>query len=167
MFVVIVNNLVWNLITPLLDPVVASKITFTKNLDELTKCIDMSALPSFISKDESKKTKDERTKVGEPDAGTLERPNTAAVQDYNDIIKEYVYETKEWAKTERAADEKGDTGRLALAKRFRQSRIKADDDLRGDSTWKLKGMFSVNEKGRLIIDFGSDGWEPLDITESV
>ncbi|KAI9476634.1 CRAL-TRIO domain-containing protein [Zychaea mexicana] len=162
-----VFSTVWSLITPLLDPVVASKIAFTKNLDELTKRIDASALPSFISKDETKKTKDERMKVDEPDAGTLERPSTAAVQDYNDIIKEYVYETKEWTKTEKPADEKGESGRLELAKRFRQARVKADNDLRGDSTWKLKGMFKVNEQGRLIIDFGSDGWEPLDITDRV
>ncbi|KAI8139457.1 CRAL-TRIO domain-containing protein [Fennellomyces sp. T-0311] len=162
-----VFSTVWSLITPLLDPVVASKIHFTKNLDELTKRIDITSLPSFISGDESKKTKDERMKVDAPPAGKLERPNTAAVQDYNDMIKEYVYETKEWAKTDKPADEKGDAGRLALAKRFRHARIKADSDLRGPSTWGAKGMFSINADNRLIIDFGSDAWEPIDITDRV
>ncbi|KAI7881590.1 CRAL/TRIO domain-containing protein [Lichtheimia hyalospora FSU 10163] len=158
-----VFSTVWSLITPLLDPVVASKIHFTKNVDELTKYVPLSSLPSFISGDENKKTKDEKLKVDTPKAGSLVKPSSAEYQDYQDIIKEYSHETAEWAKTDRAAE---DQERLELAKRYRAARIKTDKDLRGPTTWQLKGLFVVKE-GRLFIDFGSENWVPKDITECV
>ncbi|KAI7878916.1 CRAL/TRIO domain-containing protein [Lichtheimia hyalospora FSU 10163] len=161
-----VFSTVWNLITPLLDPVVASKIHFTKNVKELTDYVPATSLPSFISGDENKKTKDEKLKVGAPKAGSLEKPKTAAVQDYEDAIKEYTYETKQWTKTDKPADGKDEGGRLTLAKQYRLARIKADGDIRGESTWQLKGMFTITD-GRLVIDFGSDSWVPTDITERV
>lgn len=154
----------WNLITPLLDPVVATKIHFTKNLDELTQYADMESLPSFITGDESKKTKDEKIKVDPPKPGSLTKPTTAAVQAYEDMIKEYSNETAEWANTDKPAV---DAGRLELAKKYRMARIKADNDLRGPTTWKAKGMFNITDEGRLLIDFGSEKWVPVDITERV
>lgn len=39
---------IWNIIKNWLDPVVASKITFTKNIKELTKYIDLDQLPTYL-----------------------------------------------------------------------------------------------------------------------
>lgn len=156
----------WNLITPLLDPVVATKIQFTKSLNDLNQYIDPSALPSFISGDANKKTKDELIKVDAPKAGTLEKPTTAAVQDYEDAIKEYSYETSEWVKKTNA-ETKDEEPRREHARQLRQARIKAEKDIRGPNQWGAKGMFVITEENRLIIDFGSEGWEPKDITAAV
>ncbi|KAI9315538.1 CRAL-TRIO domain-containing protein [Dichotomocladium elegans] len=161
-----VFSTVWNLITPLLDPVVATKIHFTKNLEELSQYVPESSLPSIISGDESKMTKDEKLKVDAPKAGSMVPPQTAAVQNYTHMIREYISESKEWVKTDKPADDASEGGRLALARRYRIARINADSDLRGVSTWQLKGLFTIKD-GRLIIDFGSDSWVPVDITDRV
>ncbi|KAI8367660.1 CRAL-TRIO domain-containing protein [Radiomyces spectabilis] len=161
-----VFSTVWNLITPLLDPVVASKIHFTKNVDELTKYVDMASLPGNISGEKGKKTLDEQ-KVDPPKAGTLVKPNTPAIQDYHDMIKEFQYETAEWANSKTPEDAKDDGSRLELAKQYRMMRIKSERDLRGPSSYETKGLATITDEHRLIIDFGNSNWTPLDITESV
>ncbi|KAG1072422.1 hypothetical protein G6F42_025914 [Rhizopus arrhizus] len=92
-----VFSTVWNLITPLLDPVVATKIHFTKDYNELQNFVDSASLPGNITGDKDKKTLDEK-KIDPVPAGKLGTPTTAAYQEYQNMIKEYQIETLEWTK---------------------------------------------------------------------
>jgi hypothetical protein len=152
------------LITPLLDPVVASKIHFTKNLDELTNYVDVSALPGNISGEQGKKTLDEAVKTEPVAPGTLTPPTSDKFQEYQETIKEYSAETAEWAKTPSA--EGSDAIRRELAKQYRHSRLRAELDIRGPTSYQAKGLITI-ENERVFLNFGSDGWTPLDITDMV
>ncbi|KAI9266933.1 CRAL-TRIO domain-containing protein [Sporodiniella umbellata] len=159
-----VFSTVWNLITPLLDPVVASKIHFTKDLNELTQYVDMSALPAIVSGDKTKQSKDESISVGPVAPGTLARPTTEAFSEYQAMIKQYEAETLEWSKA--PSKENDVETRHELAREFRLSRVKTEKDIRGPTAYEAKGLLTINSKGRAILDFGGD-WTALDITENV
>ncbi|RCH85391.1 hypothetical protein CU097_003555 [Rhizopus azygosporus] len=161
-----VFSTVWSLITPLLDPVVASKIHFTKDVDELTQYVDIPALPGNISGEKDKKTKDEATKVDPVSPGTLDKPSTPAYQEYLSMIETYEAETNQWTKIKSAEKDASCSARRELARELRLARVNAERDIRGPSSYEAKGLATINEKGRLILDFGGD-WTPLDITESV
>lgn len=161
-----VFSTVWSLITPLLDPVVASKIHFTKDVNELTQYVDISALPGNISGEKDKKTKDEAIKVDPVSPGTLDKPSTPAYQEYLSMIETYEAETNQWTKIKSAEKDASCSARRELAREFRLARVNAERDIRGPSSYEAKGLATINEKGRLILDFGGD-WTPLDITESV
>ncbi|CAO3632519.1 unnamed protein product [Mucor hiemalis] len=162
-----VFSTVWNLITPLLDPVVASKIHFTKNLEELTNYVSKDALPGNITGETGKKTKDESVKIAPVAPGTLVKPSTPAYQDYQDMVKEFQFETSEWAKTKTAEGSNETAARRELARQYRAARIKAELDMRGPTGYQAKGLITIDKDFRVLLDYGSDNWVPLDITESV
>ncbi|KAI8063345.1 CRAL-TRIO domain-containing protein [Gilbertella persicaria] len=163
-----VFSTVWNLITPLLDPVVASKIHFTKDCDELTNYVSLAALPGNISGDKEKKTLDESVKVGPVAPGSLAKPTTPAYQEYQAMIQKYETETAAWAKTTTSEEESKDySARHEVARQYRVARFKAELDIRGPTSYQAKGLVTINPEGRIILNYGSEGFIPLDITETV
>ncbi|KAI7907545.1 CRAL-TRIO domain-containing protein [Cokeromyces recurvatus] len=163
-----VFSTIWHLITPLLDPVVASKIHFTKDVKELSNYVDVSALPAIITGDKDKKTLDESIKVDPVAPGTLEEPTTVAYQEYQEMIHEYLTETDEWIKTQSTENDSSMTTiRREFARQYRLARIKAELDIRGPTSYQAKGLVTINNEGRIILDYSNDGWVPLDITEMV
>lgn len=159
-----VFSTVWNLITPLLDPVVATKIHFTKDFNELQNFVDSAALPGNITGDKEKKTLDE-TKIDPVPAGKLDTPTTPAYQEYQNMIKEYQIETLEWTKAKSV--EGGEVAaRHELARQYRLARFAAELDIRGPTGYQAKGLVTIKDN-RVLLNYGSDGWTPLDITESV
>jgi hypothetical protein len=160
-----VFSTVWNLITPLLDPVVASKIHFTKNLEELTHFVERNVLPGNLTGEEGKLTIDQAVKIDPVAPGTLKTPESVAYQDYVDNIKDYTYQTTEWSRT-KTTGENETADRRELARKFRHARIRAENDIRGPTNYEAKGFVSIKDE-RLILNFGSDGWEPLDISDMV
>ncbi|KAI8987846.1 CRAL-TRIO domain-containing protein [Mycotypha africana] len=161
-----VFSTVWTLIQPLLDPVVATKIHFTKDLKELTHYVDIPSLPGNITGEKDKKTLDEAVDIDPVAPGTLKKPDTAAFNDYQEMIKEHQIETADWIKT-KSVDGDNFNMRRALATQYRLARIRAELDIRGPTRYQAKGMIQFTPEGRVILDFGSDGWQPLDITEMV
>lgn len=163
-----VFSTVWTLIQPLLDPVVATKIQFTKDYNDILQHINQSALPGNITGEKDKKTLDEAVKIDPVAPGTLKTPETPAYQEYNEAIKEYEAETAEWTKQKTTEDGNNYSGaRHELAKQYRHARIKAERDIRGPTSYQAKGLISITPENRLILNFGSDGWVPLDITDMV
>ncbi|KAG0172996.1 hypothetical protein DFQ30_009121 [Apophysomyces sp. BC1015] len=156
-----VFSTVWAVIKPWLDPVVASKINFSDNLDQLTQYIDMAALPGCITGDKDKISKDEM-KVDPPKAGTLGN-TTPAIKDYEEMISEFEKDTAQWATIQSPEED----NRHELAKRYRHMRIKAESDIRGRTSYHEKGLAQITSEGRLIIDYGSEGFIPKDITDIV
>ncbi|CAO3688608.1 unnamed protein product [Rhizopus stolonifer] len=159
-----VFSTVWSLITPLLDPVVASKIHFTKDTNELTQYVDISALPANISGEKDKKTKDEAVNIGPVAPGTLDVPTTDAYNGYKAMIKQYEAETIEWSKIPSTDDDTNT--RRELARKYRIARTKTEKDIRGPTAYEAKGLVTINSEGRVILDFGGN-WTALDITETV
>ncbi|KAI8369813.1 CRAL-TRIO domain-containing protein [Choanephora cucurbitarum] len=163
-----VFSTVWNLITPLLDPVVASKIHFTKDCKELTNYVDMAALPGIISGEKGKKTLDESVQVAPVPPGTLSKPDTAAYRDYQAMVQKYEVETAEWTKAATTEESSKDySARHESARQYRVARFRAEMDIRGPTSYQAKGLVTITPEGRVILNFGSDGFTPLDITENV
>ncbi|CAO3635176.1 unnamed protein product [Cunninghamella echinulata] len=155
-----VFSTVWTMITPLLDPVVASKIHFTKNINELATYVDMEVLPTFLTgKDEIKKN---TVRPAAPPAGSLEKKKTPEYQDYEDVVREYIHETQTWAKSDiPASDEK----RKEQARKYRHATIKAAESIRARTNYHDAGLADI-ENGRLILKYAGK-ITALDITDSV
>ncbi|KAF7723049.1 hypothetical protein EC973_002383 [Apophysomyces ossiformis] len=156
-----VFSTVWAVIKPWLDPVVASKINFADNLDQLTQFIDMGALPSCITGETDKMSKDE-IQMNPPQAGTLVNV-TPAIKAYEEAIDEYEQETTRWISASSPEEE----GRKSLARKYRNARIQAENDIRGSTSYHVKGLVQITDEGRLVVDYGSEGWVPKDITDTV
>lgn len=159
-----VFSTVWTLIQPLLDPVVATKIKFTKDYADINQYIDKSALPGNITGEKGKTTMDEAIKIDPVAPGTLATPTTQAYKEYKEAIKEYEGETADWAKQKTTEDA---PARHELALQYRLARIRAENDIRGPTGYQAKGLIKVTDDHRVILNFGSDGWVPLDITDMV
>lgn len=162
-----VFSTVWNLITPLLDPVVATKIHFTKDCEELTIYVSKDSLPGNITGEVGKKTKDEAAVVEPVAPGTLTKPTSVSYQAYQTLVNEYQVGTLEWANTKSVEGSNDTAYRRELARQYRVARIKAEMDIRGPTSYQAKGLVTIDKDGRILLDYGSDNWVPLDITESV
>ncbi|KAG2236147.1 CRAL-TRIO domain-containing protein [Thamnidium elegans] len=164
-----VFSTIWNLITPLLDPVVASKIVFTKNLEELEKFIDSDGLPVIITGDTSKPSLDDLPLSRSPEPGYKDVPaDLPCVKQYWDTVANYEAQTAQWASQPAPTNLEQDLlDRLKIAQLYRLSRIKAEKVLRGETSYHVKGLIEIDEKDRLIINYNTRTWSQKDITDWV
>jgi hypothetical protein len=150
-----------------LDPVVASKIVFTKNLQELEQYIDEDSLPIIITGDANKPAIDDLETERQPKAGNGSiDTNEPEVKQYLDTIKDYETKTKEWANSSNDSDQDA-LDRLKLSLHYRVTRVKAEKILRGETKYHVKGLININEDDRLIINYNTKTWEAKDITDWV
>ncbi|KAI7851022.1 CRAL-TRIO domain-containing protein [Circinella umbellata] len=164
-----VFSTVWSVVSPMLDPVVAAKIKFSKNLEEFQQHIDVGSTPVIISKNPNVKTKDEAVVADPPKAGVLEIPNSPEYLAYVEETKLYKKETSEWAKEELTEEKLASDAlkRLERGRVHRIARIKAEKDIRANTIYHEKGLIKLTPEARLFIDFGGGNWEMQDITERV
>lgn len=160
---------VWNLISPLLDPVVASKIVFTKNLEELEKFIDSDGLPVIITGDTGNPSLDDLPLSRSPEPGYKDVPvDLPCVKQYWDTVANYETQTLQWANQPAPTNLEQDLlDRLKIAQLYRLSRIKAEKVLRGETSYHVKGLIEINENDRLIINYNTRTWGRKDITDWV
>ncbi|KAI9493938.1 CRAL-TRIO domain-containing protein [Zychaea mexicana] len=164
-----VFSTVWSVVSPMLDPVVAAKIKFSKNLDEFQQHIDVGSTPVIISKNPDVKTKDEAAQADPPKAGVLETPTTAEYLAYAEEKKQYSKETAEWAKQDTVEKDLDADAlkRLERGQQHRITRIKTEKDIRANTIYHEKGLIKLTPEARLFIDFGGGNWEAQDVTERV
>ncbi|KAI7896465.1 CRAL-TRIO domain-containing protein [Mucor mucedo] len=163
-----VFSTIWSLITPLLDPVVASKIVFTKNLDDLKKYIDAEGLPVIITGDKTKPSLDDLAPPRPPQAGPKCVPaDTPVIRLYWETVNVYEIDTKQWCAVPEFGGDADALARLRLAQQYRIARIKAEKVLRGETSYHTKGLVSIDENDRLIINYNTGSWVKKDITEWV
>ncbi|GAA5816871.1 hypothetical protein MFLAVUS_010405 [Mucor flavus] len=164
-----VFSTVWNLISPLLDPVVASKIVFTKNLEELEKFIDSDGLPVIITGDTGNPSLDDLPLSRSPEPGYKDVPvDLPCVKQYWDTVANYETQTLQWANQPAPTNLEQDLlDRLKIAQLYRLSRIKAEKVLRGETSYHVKGLIEINENDRLIINYNTRTWGRKDITDWV
>ncbi|KAI8139948.1 CRAL-TRIO domain-containing protein [Fennellomyces sp. T-0311] len=164
-----VFSTVWSVVSPMLDPVVAAKIKFSKNLDEFSQYIHVGSTPVIISGNPDIKTKDEATEADDPAAGTLDTPTSPEYLAYVEEKKQYTKDTIDWTKKD-IIEEKLDEDalqRLERGLKHRNIRIKAEKDMRANTIYHEKKMIKLTPEGRLFIDFGGDNWVETDVTDRV
>ena len=88
---------IWYVIKKLLDPVVASKISFTKSLDDLLKYIDIDNIPSNLGGN-SKYPMEEYQKIDKSYDAKLKDTKTrdAILKEREKIIQSYIKASVEW-----------------------------------------------------------------------
>ncbi|KAI9275395.1 CRAL-TRIO domain-containing protein [Sporodiniella umbellata] len=146
---------IWRLIVPKLSPKIASKIRFADSTQALKKHICIQSLSDWSY---FKKTAITRVKSLESAVDTLE------YEEYWEMVEQFQAETLEWTLLLSQREDKN--VRQTLAKEYRMSRIKAEKYLRGPNECEKRGLYTINTKGHLILDYGGD-WIPLDVTHMV
>lgn len=160
--------LVWNLITPILDPVVASKIVFTKNVEELEEYIAPDSLPIVITGDASRPALDDQELKHFPVAGSRLIPSdTPNIKLYWDTIDDFESKTEAWAKVPEFGGDEDALNRLRLGQNYRVTRVKAEKHLRGETSYHTKGLITIDDNDRLLINYNTSTWDKKDITDWV
>ncbi|KAF9585733.1 hypothetical protein BGW38_000995 [Lunasporangiospora selenospora] len=126
---------VWKIIEPWLDPVVASKIRFTRQDSELTEIIDANHLPVKYDGGKDKYTyKYIPVAEGENSAMKDEAAKAKAMDEWKGILQKFETVTREWVvckKTEGARPQDViEAERAELAKELRVAYFKLDSHIR-------------------------------------
>ncbi|KAL0136463.1 CRAL-TRIO domain-containing protein [Mucor lusitanicus] len=163
-----VFSTIWNLITPILDPVVASKIVFTKNLEDLEKYVASDSLPIIITGDKSHPAMDDLKAETTPKAGYRLLPaDDPRIKNYWDTVVDYEAKTENWCKTREFGGDEDAMDRLRLGQHYRVTRVKAEKIMRGETVYHVKGLIRIDDNDRLIINYNTSTWGEKDITDWV
>ncbi|KAG1118663.1 hypothetical protein G6F42_013143 [Rhizopus arrhizus] len=163
-----VFSTIWNLITPILDPVVASKIVFTKNLDELEKYVASDSLPIIITGDKRRPAMDDLNAQTTPKAGYRLLPaDNPRIKNYWDTVVDYEKKTENWCKIREFGGDEDAMDRLKLGQHYRVTRVKAEKIMRGETVYHVKGLIRIDDNDRLIINYNTSTWGEKDITDWV
>jgi hypothetical protein len=139
-----VFNAVWSIVRGWLDPVVAGKVHFAKNIDELEKYVPRKQIPSELGGDEkwtyaypepipgeNEKMNDSATR------GTLEGERADIVKKYENTVLEWVHEGDKGQSLEEKRKE-----RDAVAEEMRQNYWKLDPYVRARTLYDRMGVLS-------------------------
>lgn len=134
---------IWNIIKGWLDPVVASKVHFTKNVEELAAFVERSHIIKELGGDD-----DWTYEYVEPKPEENEQMNdTATKQRLLDeravTVREFEQVTQEWIKEPRAAEQR----RSELAERLRSGYWQLDPYIRARSLYDRTG--TIQSGGRI------------------
>ncbi|CEP12743.1 hypothetical protein [Parasitella parasitica] len=163
-----VFSTIWNLITPILDPVVAKKIVFTKNLEELEKYLPSDILPIIITGDENHPTWDDLPAKTTPKAGYRKQPtDDPKIRNYWATVNDYELKTRDWCKDGEFGGDEAALDRLKLGQHYRVTRVKAEKIMRGETVYHVKGLICVDDNDRLLINYNTSSWGQKDITDWV
>ena len=134
---------IWNIIKGWLDPVVASKVHFTKTVEELEAFVEKSHIIKELGGDDPW-----AYEYVEPRPGENEQMNDNATKERltverAGIVKEFEYVTQQWIKEPRAVELK----RGALAERLRSGYWQLDPYIRARSLYDRIGV--IHEGGKI------------------
>lgn len=137
---------IWSVIKGWLDPVVASKVHFTKNANDLSQFIEMKHVPKDLGGQE-----DWTYKYVEPVPGENEKMKDVETRrkieaERSQIVREYEAATIKWCKTGEAAVQ---NTRLQLAEKLRANYWRLDPYVRARSLYDRWGVL----KGGGVVDF--------------
>jgi len=137
---------IWSVIKGWLDPVVASKVRFTKNAQDLSQFIDAKHIPKDLGGEEDWTYKYVEAVSGENDRMTDTATRQKLEAERAGIVKEYEAATIQWSKT-------GDTSlqntRLQLAEKLRKNYWQLDPYVRARSLYDRWGVI----RGGGVVDF--------------
>ena len=146
---------IWNIVKNWLDPVVASKIVFTKNLKDLTKYIDLDQLPTYLKGENDSINLDKYTPpdgsrdillhVKEDDGDDCNYKKKMAILKKRDqLIKKFQDLTIEWIQ---AKDEFGSQKlwqlKCEVGEELCQNYIQLDPYIRSRSSYDIIGTLKL------------------------
>ena len=141
-------NTIWNVVKGWLDPVVAGKVHFAKNVDELQKFVPKNQIPKELGGDDPYEYKypepveGENAKTDDAAKASLEAERQELVSKYEKTIFEWIAEG-ETAKSLEERRKERDT----IAEGLRSNYWKLDPYIRAKSLYDRIGL--INEGGRL------------------
>lgn len=152
-----VFNAVWAIVKGWLDPVVAGKVHFAKNVQDLSSFIPKSQIPVELGGDEKWEYKYPEPVPGENDKMKEEGPKQELQKQRQEIVDKYEATIIEWVRA-------GDSGSLeekrkerdAMAEQLRQNYWKLDPYVRARSLYDRMNV--LQDGGKL--DFYSKAPEP-------
>jgi hypothetical protein len=138
-----VFNAVWSIVRGWLDPVVAGKVHFAKNIDELEKFIPRKQIPSELGGDEKwtyeypEPVPGENEKMGESATrDTLQGERANIVNKYESTILQWIHEGDKGSLEEKKKE------RDAVAEELRQNYWKLDPYVRARTLYDRIGLLS-------------------------
>lgn len=136
-----VFNAIWKIIRGWLDPVVASKVHFASNVDELNEFIPRSNIIKELGGDEDWTYKYVEPVEGENAAmaDTAKRDEISAER--TELVKSYETETLSWAH-----GEDGGEGRGRIAERLAENYWRLDPYIRARSLYDRTGVLGAGGK---------------------
>ncbi|CCC72115.1 hypothetical protein NCAS_0J01360 [Naumovozyma castellii] len=142
-------NPIWNIIKNSLDPVVASKITFTKNAQELAKFIPMDQIPSYLDGENDSIDLDHYS----PPDGSLDKHfhddtkgKQEALERRKQLIDEFIKMTVKWIESSNKEDSKAFAKqRYQLSDELGRSYVELDPFIRSRSSYDLSGQLDLNK----------------------
>jgi len=143
-----VFNAIWSIIRGWLDPVVAGKVHFAKNVDELSHYVPKSQIPTELGGDEKWTYKYPEPVPGENDKMSEEKPKLELESERADIVKRYESTVLDWVHAgaaERDVDERR-RERDEMAEQLRQNYWKLDPYVRARTLYDRMGVIQSGGK---------------------
>ncbi|KAF1946443.1 CRAL/TRIO domain-containing protein [Clathrospora elynae] len=142
-----VFNAIWSIVRGWLDPVVAGKVHFAKNLDELSHYIPRSQIPTELGGDEKWEYVYPEPVPGENDKMTEEGPKQALQSERQVIVDKYETSVLEWVHSGDAAEaDERRKERDAVAEELRQNYWKLDPYVRARTLYDRMGVLQDGGK---------------------
>lgn len=144
-----VFNAVWSIVRGWLDPVVAGKVSFVKNVDELEKFVPKNQIPKELGGDENWVYKYPEPVPGENDTMKDEATRSAIEANRTQIVSRYESTVLEWIKAGSNSSniEERRRERDTVAEDLRQNYWKLDPYVRARTLYDRMGM--INPGGQL------------------
>jgi hypothetical protein len=142
-----VFNAVWSIVKGWLDPVVAGKVHFAKNIDELSQYIPKLQIPTELGGDEKWEYKYPEPVPGENDRMAEEGPKQELQSERQQIVDKYESAVSEWVQSGDNAAEERRNERDQLAEQLRLNYWKLDPYVRARSLYDRMGV--LQEGGKL------------------
>lgn len=142
----LMNPGIWKIIRGWLDPVVASKVHFTKNVKELEEFVDQSQIPKELGGGENWAY---RYVEPVPDENKLQSDDTtrqSLLEERAAVVKDYESTTQQWIQNSASRDALQQK-RSELAERLRAGYWELDPYVRAKSFCDRTGM--IREGGRI------------------
>ncbi|KAM0272212.1 hypothetical protein ACHAQH_008794 [Verticillium albo-atrum] len=139
---------IWSVIKHWLDPVVASKITFTSGKTGLSKYIPPENLQKSYGGDDSWEYKYIEPVVGENERLTDDEKRSNIQAEHDDLIHQFEQSTAEWARHRADSDEakRIDGRRAELARKLEVNYWQLDPYLRSRTHYHRAGVIDVGGK---------------------
>ncbi|KAH4031339.1 hypothetical protein HBI46_169390 [Parastagonospora nodorum] len=142
-----VFNAIWSIIRGWLDPVVAGKVHFAKNIDELEKFVPRNQIPSELGGDEKWTYAYPEPVPGENEKMNDQATRTALEGERADVVKKYENTVVQWIHEGDGDLEEKRKERNGVAEELRQNYWKLDPYVRARTLYDRMGMLS--EGGQL------------------
>lgn len=137
---------IWNIIKNWLDPVVASKVNFTKSTKDLEKFIDAEFLPASLGGKDNFKPKYIVPKEGENDLVINESPEKQElVEERHQLIEKFVKATIKWVEATDADDSAVHLAeRIKIGKQLNGNYMKLDKYVRARNIFDRLGLVPLS-----------------------